>query len=118
MSSPLTRSLNLNFQKSDSIIYPRTFKNNNFYLNKLSYVKVEEYNRTSGEGPLIIGEFRQDILTVDFMKAINCGKPAILSSVDMLENFKPFLYLGIVYVGGRVDSGKFELENISVSSRN
>ena len=72
MSSSLTRSLNLNFQKSDSIIYPRTFKI--FYLNKLSYEKVEEYNRTGGEGPLIIGEFRQDILTVDFMKAINCGK--------------------------------------------
>ena len=70
MSSSLTRSLNLNFQKSDSIIKPRTFK---FYLNKLSYEKVEEYNRTGGEGPLIIGEFRQDILTVDFMKATNGG---------------------------------------------
>ena len=88
MSSSLTRSLNLNFQKSDSIIYPRTFKNNNFYLNKLSYVKVEEYNRTSGEGPLIIGEFRQDILTVDFMKAINCEKNSDFEFSWYVEEFQ------------------------------
>ena len=71
MSSSLTRSLNLNFQKIwFNYISPYKIS----YLNKLSYEKVEEYNRTGGEGPLIIGEFRQDILTVDFMKAINCGK--------------------------------------------
>ena len=71
MSSSLTRSLNLNFQKSDSIMYAPYIQI--FYLNKLSYEIVEEYNRTGGEGPLIIGEFRQDILTVDFMKATNGG---------------------------------------------
>ena len=72
MSSSLTRSLNLNFQKIwFNYISPYI---QIFYLNKLSYEKVVEYNRTGGEGPLIIGEFRQDILTVDFMKAINCGK--------------------------------------------